>query len=434
MPEVPVPQRPTDPQLLAGDAHVVFLVNFVAPNLVAVLKEVAKRVGRLTVLSSVEMEANRQWEMDAGGLDVIVQKTWTITRTVKHPGGYEEHNYIHVPLDSLSQLRRLDPDAIVSLELGARTFFSSLHRTLSRTCAHVVAVYASERSEAGRGGIRRFVRRRLLRRADWVTQNGPSCERLLLSLGATTQNMSAWNYASDPEKAFLGERLESWSGDSGRGEAIRILTVGQLAARKGVVQAMEQLGLWARQNPERRVQWNLVGSGPLESQLRGQQMPENVELILHGHCDPDEIRQHYGANDVMLFPTLGDEWGLVVDEALFSGLAVIGSCHSQAATTLLQSGVNGYLYDPEFIESLGLALSRYVTLTPEQRQEMSQRARLSVRGRTPQASADQFVLAVGNAIARRRGLPISPSVDLQSDLQSETPVRSTSLQSSGSRS
>ena len=108
-------------RLVAGskfmNSHICFLVNFVSPNLVAVLGEMANRVDRLTILSSVEMELNRDWQTNWGDLDVIVQKSWTLTRHPKHPGGYREPNYIHIPVDTMSQLRRLRPDVIVSHEL-----------------------------------------------------------------------------------------------------------------------------------------------------------------------------------------------------------------------------------------------------------------------------------------------------------------------------
>jgi hypothetical protein len=382
---------------------VVFLVNFLAPNLVAVCREVAQRCARFTVLSSVEMESNRNWEANWQDLEVIVQKTWTITRNVRHPGGYQEVNYVHIPTDTIQQLGRLRPDVIVSLELGARTAMSSIYRKLHRTCAQVVAVYASERSEAGRGGLRKRLRRRLLGRADWITFNGPSCQRLLQSLGADPDRMSPWDYAADPAKPYHGELLRKDDHDG-----IELLTVGQLSERKGMLPATQQLCDWARNHPGVRVRWHVLGSGPLEQAMRAEPRPSNLDLVLHGHCDSQTIAEHYRDSDLMLFPTLGDEWGLVVDEALFSGLPVIGSCHSQAATTLIRSGVNGQIYDPEQPQSLSAALDRYLRLTAAERWQMALAARQSVACRTPQASAEQLLRAIASAKARRHAAAVVP--------------------------
>ena len=372
--------------------HVVFLVNFVAPNLVAVCQELAASVDRLTILSSVAMESNRDWQAEWKDLNVIVQKTWTITRHPKHPGGYREVNYIHVPLDTIGQLSRLRPDTIVSLELGARTAWSSLYRSMNPKCVHITAVYASERSEAGRGAVRGWLRRRLLRRADGITYNGPSCSRLLLSLGGDQSKMSPWNYAADPNKPFRGNRPTS------SGEPLKLLTVGQLSERKGMVPALRQLASFASEHPERSFCWNVVGNGPLKETMAAMPHPNNLAVVFHGHCEPEQIANHYRDNDVMLFPTMADEWGLVVDEAMFSELPVIGSCHSQAAETLIRDGVNGWIYDPEDERSLARALDQCCQASLV---DVSASARARMVDRTPKASAVQLVDAITQAINRR---------------------------------
>jgi glycosyltransferase involved in cell wall biosynthesis len=384
--------------LCVSEAHVVLLVNFVAPNMRGVFQEISRRVGRLTILSSVAVESNRHWNADWGELDVIVQKTWTITRHPKHPGGYRDVNYIHVPLDTISQLKRLRGDVIVSLELGARSFLSTVYRKLHPNCAHLIAVNASERSEAGRGRIRERLRRRLLPRADWVTYNGPSCRHLLLALGADEAAMSPWNYAADPSKPYRGPLTRGHANDR---RHLSLLTVGVLSERKGVIQAVRQLSSWAAQNPERTIDWNLVGAGPLESHLRQYDRPSNLRLHFHGFCEPEAIRDHYRDNDVLLFPTLADEWGLVVDESLCSGLPVIGSCHAQAVTTLVRDGENGMTYNPEVEESLSSGIDRLMAMPDHALHAMPTAARESVSERTPANSADQFATAVTSAIDRR---------------------------------
>ncbi|KAA1260428.1 Glycosyl transferases group 1 [Rubripirellula obstinata] len=370
--------------------HVVFQVNFVAPNLIAVMQELAKRVGKLTILSSVDMEANRDWKADWQGLEVVVQNTWTLTRKPVHPSGYQEINYIHIPLDTFGQLRRLKPDVIVSLEMGARSLLASLHcRFMRRKTKHVLAVYASERSEAGRGPLRRWLRRRLVAKAKVITSNGPSCTRLLKSYGAETDKILPWNYASDPCKRFTGEVR-------GRDDAMQLelLTVGQLTERKGIITAAEQLTDWATQNPATTVRWNVVGTGPLAGDLETISRPANLNLVMHGHQSPQQIIDHYRDNDFLLFPTLADEWGLVVDEALHSGLPVLGSVHSQAAETLIANGKNGWTYDPEHPGGLSSILGDVQPVFGDAYQQMTCTARESVSERTAEASAEQLVTAM----------------------------------------
>ena len=390
------------------DAHVVFLVNFLAPNHIAVCEELRRRCRRLTVLCSVAMEGNRDWTPDWKGLDVRVQKTWTLTRNVEHPGGYHDVNYVHIPTDTFSQLRGLRPDAVVSLELGARTAMAATYQRMTRRCAMVISVNASERSEAGRGVLRRVTRKRLLRTADWVTYNGPSCQRYLRSLGADPERMSPWDYAADPDKPFRGE-IESRNTQRCE-NSLRVLTVGQLSQRKGVSGAIEHLSRWASDHSNIMLHWHLLGNGPMEASLRSFNHPENLRLHFHGHCDSDQIQNHYRDCDVLLFPTLTDEWGLVVDESLHSGLPVIGSIHSQAVTTLITESKNGFRYDPGDADSLSVAFESFARLDADQRLQMRHDARAGVTSRTPATSAAQLIHAIERSTSHRLGTAIPQSI------------------------
>ncbi len=335
---------------LLSNTRVAFLVNFVAPNLLEVFRELSTRVKHLTVISSVDVEGNRDWNPETTGLDYRRQRTWTWTRTHKHPGGYIEPNYIHFPLDTLGQLRRAKPDVVISLELGMRTLLSQVYRRLHQRVVHLAVVLASERTEQARGGLRTVLRNRLLRAVDAVTYNGPSCRRYLMSMGIDCEKLCPWDYAADPRKPYHGPLSERRR----ERDHIRLLTVGQLSERKGVDRALGQLNQYAQQHPAIRVSWTLVGNGPLKSQLQSTSCSDNLSLTFAGHCDPAELQQHYCQHDAMLFPTLGDEWGLVVDESMMSGLPVIGSIHSQASATLIDDGSNGFTFDPEQDAALGM--------------------------------------------------------------------------------
>ncbi|MEL7335634.1 MAG: glycosyl transferase family 1, partial [Planctomycetota bacterium] len=140
MPDVHTPENHV------ADLHVALLLNFIAPNHSHVLREIAGRVRRLTVIASTPLEDNRQWQTDHDGLDVIVQRTWTLRRRLKHVMGFREQNYLHVPLDTRRQLRRLSPDVVASTELGPRTFAAKRYCN-ANSVPHMVCVNDSRHSE-----------------------------------------------------------------------------------------------------------------------------------------------------------------------------------------------------------------------------------------------------------------------------------------------
>ena len=161
------------------DAHVVILNNYLRRHHVVAYKEIARRVRKLTVLLSVDMEPDRQWEAQWDGLDVIVQKSKMFTAKWRHSSGFSEDNFIHVPIDTRKQLKALKPDVILSYEMGMRTLLCSFYRMFRRDCRLVMVGNMSERIERERGIFRRALRKAILRGVDFFSYNGPSCKRYL---------------------------------------------------------------------------------------------------------------------------------------------------------------------------------------------------------------------------------------------------------------
>lgn len=385
----------------ASNATVVYLRNFFAPDSIAIAQAWDHRVGKLIVLISVSMEGNRSWKPDDGGLDVRRQKTWTRTRVDHHPSGYSDINYVHFPIDTTRQLKRAKADVVVSNELGLRSILSAFHCSRSgwfglrkRRCQLVIAVSTSPWIEASRSGwLRKKQRSLLLARADRVTYNGPECKQWLLGLGVPEDRLAPFDYSADPTKIYRGE-LQSQTAD-----CVRVLTVGQLIDRKGVREGLANIVDVARQSPGLLIEWTLIGGGPLLAELKEAATPDNLKIDWRGNCDAEQIRDAYRDHEIMFFPTRGDEWGLVVDEALHSGLVVIGNERAQAVTTLIRDGHNGWIIEIDQADSLAHAIDVYAKLDAAERMKMRQQARESVVDRTPENSADQITSLIDQMLA-----------------------------------
>jgi glycosyltransferase involved in cell wall biosynthesis len=91
----------------------------------------------------------------------------------------------------------------------------------------------------------------------------------------------------------------------------------------------------------------LVGDGPerlvLEAQVREKNLPG---VIFLGRCEYDEIALHYAMADVLVMPTLEDNWSLVVPEAMACGKPILCSTFNGCWPELVQPGVNGWVFDP----------------------------------------------------------------------------------------
>lgn len=379
-------------------ARVVFLTHYIPLYQVRVLQAIAQRVQDFHVLLSTHIEPNRDFEVDWGGLDVSVQKTVTIRRLWKQRiadshASFADPLYIHFPRDTASRLAELRPDVVMSLELGARSMGAIRYCKNHPETKSVLCTYMSEHTESNRGRMRRMLRRHLIRRADAITYNGPSCQEYLRQLGADPRRLYRLAYAADDRKMCSDQKDANEPGDRSR-----LLYVGQLCARKGVLPMIAQLAEYCKRVPDRHLELRLAGDGPLQSTIQKIESPPNLTLTLLGHVSACELAREMEQCGATVAPTLADEWMMVVNESLHAGLPVIGSVYAQATTTLIHNGVNGWRYDPTDDSSLGIALDEYFRSSTIEMNHMRNRCRESIAHCTPSWAAEGAVQAIADLV------------------------------------
>ncbi|HEX5446097.1 MAG TPA: glycosyltransferase [Pirellulales bacterium] len=396
-------KRHSTSEKVAG--HVVLLTNFIPPYRVPVYAELARRVERLTILLSTPMESNRKWTPDWGQLDVRLQRTMTVQRPWRHATGFCDTLQVHLPYDTLGQLRLLRPDVIVSAELGFRSALSSLYSSMVRRTPLVLWATLSDHTEQGRGLGRHWLRRWLLPRAEAVVVNGESGARYVERYGVDRGRTFRVPYVALPG---LFERLPATRPLK---TAHRLLYVGQLIERKGLLPYVNVLTRWAADHPQREVAFDLAGSGPVEDELRQRTTPPNLQLRFLGERSYDQLADAYAAAGIFVFPTLADEWGLVVNEAMAAGLPVLGSRYSQAVEELCRHSLGegmccrraegastGWTFRPDAPDEMYAAIDRALSASVEELNAMRVAARGAVARLTPEHAVDGLIEAIRAAM------------------------------------
>lgn len=142
--------------------------------------------------------------------------------------------------------------------------------------------------------------------------------------------------------------------------------------RKGVSYTIEALSLLPRPD----VKLLIVGSG--DEKLYGQlaelkQVRERIIFVSHTSV----LWEYYAASDVFVFPTIYEPFGLVIVEAMASGLPVITSGIAGAADVIID-GVNGLLLrEPSDVNDLAAKIESLL-LNAELRKTMGEHAREAV--------------------------------------------------------
>ncbi len=102
--------------------------------------------------------------------------------------------------------------------------------------------------------------------------------------------------------------------------------------------------------------WKLVllGDGPLRESLNAQISTLNLHghVLLPGFKQYDELPVYFGLASAFVHASTAEQWGLVVNEAMASGLPMLVSNRCGCAQDLVREGVNGFQFDPLDAEQL----------------------------------------------------------------------------------
>ena len=134
----------------------------------------------------------------------------------------------------------------------------------------------------------------------------------------------------------------------------------------------------------------LVGDGSEETKLKQSCAERGIRnVVFAGFRQKAELPRYYALADVFVFPTLGDPYGLVVDEAMACGLPVISTAAAGEIRDRIEEGVNGYIVPPEDSAALAGAM-RTLAGDAALRERMGAVSAQKIQGHTPEQWAKDF--------------------------------------------
>ncbi len=172
-------------------------------------------------------------------------------------------------------------------------------------------------------------------------------------------------------------------------QGVTFIYVGRLWWGKGISYLLDAFDTVQRQSAE-PVSLLLVGDGPEEAVLRQRCVALSLRnVVFAGFQQKPDLPRYYAMADVFVFPTLGDPYGLVIDEAMACGLPVISTSAAGEIRDRVEDGDNGYIVPPE--ESNALA-ARMLELAHDAalRERMGHRSTEKIADHTPERWAKDF--------------------------------------------
>ena len=320
------------------------LVNVVAPYRVPVYREIARAFDARIFVSGVE--SNRP-DWDGCRLQeepYRVKKSWgyTFKLNKKFNGSFFDYKFLHFNPGYLMDLFRFSPDAIISNEMGFRSIAAIIYGMFFRKPVWLWwgGTLHTERTVGAAKRAVRSIFSRVVRR--WISYGETSTE-YLLSIGVPRDRILQIQncvdeqiYSRDIKPAFDIHPKPV------------LLFVGQMIDRKGIEPLLETVAVLQKEGYNFSL--FIVGDGPRrEDYKRLAQQLGLTNAWFHSSVKPDEMPAVYQSANCLVFPTLEDVWGLVVNEALLSGIPVLSSVYAGCAKEIIPEA---YQFDPLYPGSL----------------------------------------------------------------------------------
>jgi glycosyltransferase involved in cell wall biosynthesis len=106
-------------------------------------------------------------------------------------------------------------------------------------------------------------------------------------------------------------------------------------------------------------------------------------VVFAGFRQIGELRAFYSGAGAFVHPALEEPWGLVINEAMASGLPVLSSRNVGAAEELVVEGKTGFLFDPRDVNSIAESLFKMFSMSEAERHKMGVEAREMLERKVP---------------------------------------------------
>lgn len=281
-------------------------------------------------------------------------------------------------------LRRGEYDFVVVTVLASPTALLAVHTLRRRKIPYF---YEGDGGFAGKTtGLKAGLKRYIISNAHKCFSTSAEFDRYCTAYGAKEENLLRYPFtsvkrqelpASPPTAEEKGKRKREF----GVAEACAVVSVGQFIHRKGFDLLLE----CCRELPE-NVGVYIVGGKPTEEYLELRDRYGLKQVHFLDFMPKARLMKFFLAMDVFALFTREDIWGLVINEALASGLPVISTDRCIAALELIENGENGFLVESENIPKMKEALLRLVQ-SEELRIRMSGKAVAGMGNYTIEAMA-----------------------------------------------
>ncbi len=205
-------------------------------------------------------------------------------------------------------------------------------------------------------------------------------------------NLNIFKEKDDKQCRILKEQLNLAEDD------VVILYVGRISFEKNIDKIIQSLAI-VREKSRQRVKLLLVGDGTAMKQMKSLVKSLNLEELVRfvGSVNNDMVKYYYQISDIFAFTSTSETFGMVIIEALASGLPVL-AIKAPGVVDIVTDGVDAMLAEDDvtqFADRMAILISNQ-----ELRQKLSTGAAVTARRYSIDTVSEEMLYLYQTLISR----------------------------------
>ena len=292
----------------------------------------------------------------------------------------------------------IDPDVLISVGWADRSYQRLL---LYGNTFKIPVIIVSDsiikvEKNKRRIFIKEFIKKIILRGYSSAFVAGTESKDYLLRLGFDESKIfSPWDVIDN-------NFYKNHSPDHNITKNNYFLCVSRLLERKNLLNLIKSYSDY--QNHGGKWGLKIIGSGDQYTKLIKMseiiKNKEDFEII--NWLQIDELVDFYKNSSAFILPSFFDNWGLVVNEAIASGLPCIISKNCGCAVDLIKHNNTGLIFDPHNTKELSLCMKKIENQNKKEREKMVSLARHNLENFNLESFSINLKKAINQAIKRPR--------------------------------
>lgn len=188
--------------------------------------------------------------------------------------------------------------------------------------------------------IRRFYRKVLTYRVNHFISYSEASKKYLETLGVNKEKISV--SLNTVDTSFFEIEVEKLKKELAKDDKLHLTYLGYLSERKNVQALLEIFANLSKKNPQ--IILDIIGEGEEKQKLEEfvKQSKIQDKIFFHGYKQKEELPFYFAQTAIFLYQTNFDIWGLVLNEAMASGLCCVASENAVSTQELVSHGENAY--------------------------------------------------------------------------------------------